>query len=117
MARVRLFTHEGMISAPASSYSGQGSANAIWLLQHPYLSRQAFDISTGAAVSSDPAVLAPTDFSKILRVEVDEGVRIRFEVTKQNQTPRIADQDSPILYGEDQIPFGKGYAISIIQAT
>jgi hypothetical protein len=110
---VRLFTHDGLISAAISSYSGQGSENAIFLLKQPYLGNQTIT-ATGTATTSS-ASLSTNINTKMLRIEVQRDKRVRYEVTTQNANARVASQDSPVLYGEQMIAFGAGYTISLVE--
>lgn len=113
MATVRCFSYSGIVAVPWAN-NNQLATNAEYVLKEPYLGNQTFSVS-GSAVSSS-AGLAPTN-TKFLRVEVDPGVRVHYEVTTQNATLRTATTDSPTLEGTDNVDFGPGYFISFVLAS
>ncbi len=115
---VRLHTYSGMQSLPVASYGGQLSTNGMFLLKEPYLHGEVLTADTGAAVSSTPATLAPsTDQNvKVLRVQVQPGKRIHYEVTPGGQDARVATISSPIMLDGSVITFGPGWALSVLEA-
>lgn len=110
---VRMFAHEGLVATKVASYSGQGSENAIWMLKQPYLNSQTITATSSAQTSGAP--LSANANVTVLRIEVQRDKRVRYEVTSNNADARTATQDSPVLYGETMLFFGKGYTISIIE--
>ena len=115
-ATVIMTVWEGMIPAAVASYGGQKTENAVWLLKQPYLAKQALTVDDSVAVSSS-ALLSESQNVKILRIEVQTGKRVRYEVTPPGHEPRTATNSSPIIYGEETIQFGPGWLISLIEAT
>lgn len=115
-AVVIMTTWAGMVPAAVANYSGQKVDNAVWLLKQPYLAKEAVTVTDASATSSSSA-LSTEATVKLLRVEVQSGKRIRYEVNPPGLTARTADATSPILYGEEMIAFGPGWSVSIIEAT
>lgn len=111
--RVRCFAYPGMISLPIASFSGARADNAVWVLKQPYLGNETLTV-TASAVSSSLSLTSDASMT-LLRIEVQEGKRVRYEVTPKGQDARTADQDSPLLYGEETIHFGPGWSISLVE--
>lgn len=115
-AVVILTTWEGMIPASVASYGGQKTENAVWLLKQRYIAKEAITVDENGALSSG-APLSENQNVKILRVEVQNGKRVRYEMNPPGLDTRTATNSSPILYGEEPLQFGPGWTISIIEAT
>lgn len=115
-AVVILTTWEGMIPAAVASYGGQKTENAVWLLKQPYLAKEAITIDENGATSSGSPLTASQNV-KLLRVEVQNGKRVRYEMNPPGHDPKTADQTSPVLYGEEALQFGKDWSISLIEAS
>ena len=115
-AVVRLFAHAGMVALPIASYSGQQSFHANFALKQPYLSRQMITADTGGAQTSN-AALSDSEHTKLLRVEIQPGKRVHYEVTPAGATLRVADTSSPILEGNDALEFHRGWLISLLEAS
>jgi len=113
MTKVRCFSFSGMIALPVASYAGSRGENSVWLLKAPYLGSETIEASS-TAVSSGPS-LSSNAATGLLRIEVDPGKRVRYEVTPTGHDPRVATQDSPVLYGEETIHFGPGWTISLVE--
>lgn len=114
-ATVRCFAHAGISHAFVANYSGQQSFHALTLYKEPYLARESLTVDTSTAVSSQPALGAAN--SRILRVQVQPGKRVHYEVTPAGHAARTADTSSPILEGNDQVEWGSGWSISVLEAS
>jgi len=117
---VRIFGHDGLSRMKVlGSGAGQLSTDSVFQLNQPYLWAQQL-VTNGttpvaSAVATTPAGKTndPTD---ILRIEVPDGQAIRYEVNPPNRST-VASANSPMLSGRDQIKFGAGWTISIIDAS
>lgn len=114
-ATVRLFTHSGLISLPIASYSGQHSENAAFALKQPYLGNETMTVTETAQLSS--STLSASEHVRLLRVEVQQGKVVHFELTPKGQETRVATTDSPTLRGRDQLEFGPGWTISLREGS
>jgi len=112
-ASVRLFSHSTLVALPID-YAGQRSENASFVLRQPYLAGQAISANTSTAQTSS-AALASDAGTKILRVEVQQGKVVHYEVTPSGYDARTATTSSPTLKGRDQIQFGPGWAVSLLE--
>lgn len=115
-AVVILTTWSGMVPAAVANYAGQKVENAAWLLKQPYIAKDAITVTDAEATDSAEA-LSSDAAVKLLRVEVQTGKRVRYEVNPPGLTPRTATATSPVLYGEEMVSFGPGWSISLIEAT
>lgn len=115
-AVVILTTWSGMVPAAVATYSGQKVENAVWLLKQPYLAKEAITLTNASATSSASPLSADNNV-KLLRVEVQQGKRVQYEVNPPGLDARTATSSSPILYGEEMISFGPGWLISLIEAS
>ena len=89
-AVVRLFAHAGMVALPIASYSGQQSFHANFALKQPYLARESIAAVTGSAQTTG-SPLSESEHVKLLRVEIQTGKRVHYEVTPAGATLRVAD--------------------------
>lgn len=112
-ATVRLFAHDGLVQLPIAS-SGQLSTNASFVVKQPYLGNET--LSVDSAVSSS-ASLSANNSVRMLRVEVDDGAKVHFELTPKGSTLRTATTDSPSLEGVELLTFGPGWTISLLEKS
>lgn len=105
-----------MISAPVASYNGQKSENAVWMLRQPYLANETLTADTGAAVASTAAIF-DNQHCHLLRVEVQNGKRVRIEFTPKDQDLRVATANSPVAFGEETFHFGPGWRVSVLEES
>lgn len=112
-ATVRLFAHSGMVPLTIEGQT-QNSENAVFVLRHPYLAKESISATTGSAQTSSAALSANAG-CKILRVDVQQGKIIHFEVTPSGHDARTATTGSPRLKGVDQLQWGPGWTISILE--
>jgi len=109
---VKIFTYRGVISAH-NDRPGQAAADSILLLSQPYEAREALTAS-GTAASSSASIT--TNKTSLLRVEVEDGKTIRYEVNPPGRSV-AADSNSPRLSGNDMLLFGLNYTLSVIEAS
>lgn len=117
---VRIFGHDGLSRMKVlGSGAGQFSSDSVFQLNLPYLWAATLTTNGTTPVSS---TVAPTPAGKtqdptdILRIEVPDGQAIRYEVNPPNRSIN-ASVNSPIMDGRNQIKFGAGWTISIIDAS
>lgn len=117
---VRIFGHDGLSRMKVlGSGAGQFSSDSVFQLNQPYLWAQQLTTNGATPVSSTIASTPsgktqdPTD---ILRIEIPDGDAIRYEVNPPNRSV-AASSNSPILQGLNQIKFGAGWVLSIIDAS
>ncbi|HYM32313.1 MAG TPA: hypothetical protein VEU47_13490 [Candidatus Cybelea sp.] len=108
---VRIFAYPGIVAAIQPQVVQQ-SADSVFMLRDPYLSGQKL-VSNGAAeVASTPL---PTG-TKMLRVEVDDGNTIRYEI-RMGANQRTASTNSPALSGRDIIFASDGAVFAFVDAS
>lgn len=117
---VRIFGHDGLSRMKVlGAGAGQLSTDSVFQLNQPYLWTQQLATNglspVASSVAPTPAGKAndPTD---VLRIEVPDAQAIRYEVNPPNRNV-AASVNSPILSGLNQIKFGAGWTISIIDAS
>ena len=117
MAVVRIFGYRGLARIPVTSDGGVDGADSVYVLHQPYLWGQL--VTTGATTVISVAASVPSGLSvdptRLLRVEVPDGSSVRYEVSMTGNTV-TASAASPLLTGRDQIQFGKGALIAMIDA-
>lgn len=115
---VRIFGHQGIVPLQVIE-STQFRADSVFQLKQPYVWSQALIVDTPAAVSSAAASTPAgysTDPTTILRIEVPDGKTIAYEVNSPGRSV-AATANSPRMSGKDQIQFGVGWTISMIDVT
>lgn len=100
----------------AEDRAREAEKEARWLLKQPYLAKEAITLTNASATSSASPLSADNNV-KLLRVEVQQGKRVQYEVNPPGLDARTATSSSPILYGEEMISFGPGWLISLIEAS
>lgn len=117
---VRVFGHDGLSRMRVmGSGAGQFSSDSVFQLNQPYLWAQQLTTNGTTPVASTAAPI-PTgksvDNTDILRIEIPDAQAIRYEVNQPGRNV-AASANSPILSGNNQIKFGVGWTISIIDAS
>lgn len=116
---VRLFAHDGLVRLAVTNPQGQFSSDSVFQLKQPYLWRQSLTTNGLTAVASTAAAIPAgqtQDKTSLLRIEVPDGQAIRYEVNPPGRSTS-ADANSPRLEGNNQIQFGAGWTLSIIDAS
>lgn len=117
---VRIFGHDGLSRMRVlGSGAGQMSTDSVFQLNQPYLWAQQLVTNGATPVGSTPAALPSgmtRDNTDMLRIEVPDGQAVRYEVNPPNRAI-AASANSPLLTGLNQIKFGSGWTISIIDAA
>lgn len=116
---VRIFGHRGVTRIPTDR-GVEGGTDSVQVLQQPYVWAQALTVTvSGGAVSSTaagvPAGLT-IDPTTMLRIEVPDGFIIGYEVN-EGQRLVTATSASPRTSVAENIQFGPGYTLSVIDMT
>lgn len=115
---VRIFGHAGLTRMKVLG-SSQLSTDSVFQLQQPYLWAQQLTANGLTPATSTPAPQPSgqsVDNTDVLRIEVPDGQSIRYEVNPPNRNV-AASANSPMIAGRDQIKFGSGWTISIVDAA
>lgn len=111
---VHCFAFAGVIGIPRVGGNDLTFA-VVQAIKFPLLGRDLLSCTTGSADASE--VSAAPAGTAALWVQVEQGKRIRYEVTPAGQTLLTADATSPVLSGETQLQFGEGWRLSVLEAT
>lgn len=117
MAVVRIFGYRGLARIPVTSDGKTDGADSVYVLHQPYLWGQLVTTSGTSAISVAASVPSgqTIDTTAMLRVEVPDGSSVRYELSVNNSTV-TASASSPLLTGRDNIHFGPGWLIALIDA-
>lgn len=116
---LRIFGHAGLVRMNVVNQGSQFSSDSVYQLQMPYLWAQSLTVNGATPVAS---TVAPTPTGKtldpttVLRIEVPDTQSIRYEVNPPGRSV-AASESSPILSGLNQIQFGAGWTLSVIDAA
>lgn len=112
---VRIFAYPGIVAAIQPQIVQQ-SADSVFMLRDPYLAGQKLT-SNGATQVSSAAL--PTG-TKLLRVEVDDGNTIRYEMqmgANSGANVRAASTNSPTLSGREILFASDNAVFSFVDAS
>lgn len=112
---VRIFAYTGIVTAIQPQVIQQ-SADSVFMLRDPYISGQKL-ASNGATPVYSAALPAGT---RMLRVEVDDGNEIRYEIqmgANAGVGARPPSTTSPILSGRDIIFASDGAVFGFVDAS
>lgn len=112
---VHVFSHAGVVSVPVANQNLAASDDAFVLLKQPYMGSDALSCETGAADVSDTTA-APKG-TTCVRVEVQTGKVVGYEVTPQGADLRTATANSPTMEGRNTIQFGESWRLSVIEIS
>ncbi len=117
---VRVFGYSG-VAQIEQDHPKQYTADTVFTPNEPCLWSQAIPVAEGTGVVSTTTVIATTpDKTKFICVEVPPGKAIRYEVQPQGPTgsnARVAGNASRSLSGFATLPWGPGYALSMVDAA
>lgn len=108
---VRIFAYPGIVAAIQPQVVQQFT-DSVYMLRDPYISGQKL-ASNGATEVPSAALPAGT---RILRVEVDDGNTIRYEM-KMGGNARAASTNSPMLSGVNILFASDGAVFSFVDAS
>lgn len=108
---VRIFGYRGTRLVP-KHLPRQFSSDSLQVLDEPYVWKQLL-VADVAAVESAAEV---TDEATIIVVEIPDDQAIRYEINYPGRAA-IAANGSPRLAGTQQLHWGAGFTISIIDAA
>lgn len=115
----RIFAYKGMRQIQQVLVK-QFNADSVFVLEEPYLWSAILIVNGATPVSSVPVSGAADGGSTILRIEVPDGQQIRYEINPSGPTAsnaRVAGNTSPRLSGFDNMQWGAGYSISMVDAA
>lgn len=109
---VRSFGYLGLRQFPKIN-PNQFAGDSVYGLEEPYVWVQLLAVN-GA---TPPAFAAQNpDRSSILRIEVPDGQKIRYEINPPGRNV-VVSVNSPGLTGSDNFPWGQGWSLSIADAA
>lgn len=108
---VRIFFYTGIVPA-LQPRTTQLSTDSVFMLIEPYISGQK---QTSNGTTEVAFTAAPTG-SKVMRIEVDDGQTIRYEL-RQGSNTRTASANSPAMSGRDIMPVSDGAVFAFIDAA
>lgn len=109
---VRIFAYSGIVSALQPQVV-QKSTDSVYMLRDPYISGQKLASNGANEVTSAPLPAG----TRILRVEVDDGNTIRYEMKSGAASGRAASTNSPTLSGRDVLFASDGAIFSFVDAA
>lgn len=110
---VRVFSFSGIITAPR--VGGESlTYDAIQFLKWPYLGSDLLSCDVGSADTS-LASAAPAA-TKLAYVQVENAKRVHYELIPPGQD-RTVTTSSPIMEGNNTLPFGPDWQISVVEAA
>lgn len=112
---VRIFSYPGIVAAIQPQIVQQ-SADSVFMLRDPYLAGQKLQSNGATPVPSAPL---PTG-TKLLRVEVDDGNTIRYEMqmgANSGASVRQPSTNSPTLSGREILFASDGAVFSFVDAS
>lgn len=116
-ATVRMFAHAGLTQAFVANFSEQKADQSLHLLKQPYLARLSVTVDTGTPQASTSA-LSPSG-CRLLHIQVQPGKRVHIEVNPPGRSggAATADTSSPVIEGDEQIEWGSGWLVSLLEAS
>lgn len=112
-AVIRIFYHQGLVSAPMANGMGRNSSEGLQMLHQPYIGRDFVCCALDEAVSTDGSNAVPG--SHLVRVEVQPGKAVYYEVNPPGRNFKVTDC-SPMFSGNITLPFGAGWTMSFLEA-
>jgi hypothetical protein len=109
---VRIFAYPGVVAALQPQVVQQ-SADSVFMLRDPYISGQKLASNGATPVASTPL---PSG-TRMLRVEVDDGNTIRYEMKMGAAVNRSASTNSPRLSGRDVLFASEGAVFEFVDAS
>jgi len=117
---VRVFGYSG-VQQVEQDHPKQFTADTVFTPTEPCLWSQVISVAEGTGAESHTSVIATVpDPTKFICVEVPPGKAIRYEVQPQGPTGggvRTAGNASRSLSGFATLPWGRGYALSMVDAV
>lgn len=115
MATVRIFSYPGLVAATLFSGANRPVTDAVFMYREPYLAGELLSPDTSTPATSSVNT-APAETS-LLRVQVDGGKRVHYEITAKDQELRVATINSPIVSGDEMMRFAPEWRISLLEVT
>ena len=116
MANVRLIGYAGLVQIQANLLK-QYTAEGVFVRQEPPLWRQKIALNGATPVES---VVQADDKAKIVIIEVDDGVTVRYEVNPGGPLSSnhvAASTNSPRMNGDNPIQWFAGATVSFVDAA
>src|ERR1700721_2928938 len=108
----RIFSYSGVVAALQPQVVQQ-SGDSVFMLRDPYTFVCPALQSNGAVEVASPPLPAGT---KVLRVEVDDGATIRYEMRMGSNT-RTAGVNSPALSGQNVLFASDGAVFAFVDSS
>jgi hypothetical protein len=113
-AVVRIFYHQGLMTAPISNSGGRFSSDSVQMLHQPYQGSDSLTCDTGTIASTNGQNAGAG--ALLARVEVQPGHAVYCEINPPNRSVN-ANTGSPMISGNVVYPFGQGWKISVLEAA
>lgn len=108
---VRIFAYPGIVAALQPQIVQQ-SGDSVFLLRDPYIAGQKLASNGATEVASTPLPAG----TKLLRVEVDDGNAIRYEI-RMGANVRLASTNSPTLSGREIVFASDNAVFAFVDAS
>lgn len=108
---VRIFTYPGIVAAIQPQIVQQ-SSDSVFMLRDPYIGGQKLTSNGATEVASTPLDTG----THVLRIEVDDGNTIRYEI-RMGPNTRPASTGSPSISGREIIFASAGAVFAFVDAS
>lgn len=116
MAKVRIYTHTGMVSAPiVAGGTMRPTTDSMFLLKLPYIGGEVLEVTGKKPATSKPETAGRK--TSVIFVQLPENTWVHYEVTPEGQPAREVSDASPILKEDRILDFSPGATISFMAAT
>lgn len=111
-AQIRIFSFNGVVTAPKSSGSMSYATDSIGMLKYPYSAREAITANDSAPQSTSTDLTA--EGTEMVLVQIQHGKAAHIEINPPNRSVP-ADVSSPIFTGDVTFRIGKNWTISVLE--
>lgn len=107
----RIFFYPGIVAAIQPQIVQQ-SGDSVFMLRDPYISGQKLTSNGATEVAASAAPVG----TRVIRVEVDDGNNIRYEI-RMGANTRTASTNSPTLSGREILFASDGAVFAFVDAS